>query len=74
MNQYGPMTTPYGPDAPMIPGFKEALQQMKVGDQVIVWIPSELAYGSRGAGGVIPPNTDLIFRMEMLDIAQSQEE
>lgn len=74
MNQYGPMTTTYGPDAPMIPGFKEALQQMQVGDEIVVWIPSELAYGQRGAGGVIPPNTDLIFRMEMLDMPEAQEE
>lgn len=76
MNQYGPMTTTYGPDAPMISGFKEALQQMQVGDKVVVWIPSELAYGSRGAGGVIPPNTGLVFKMEMLDMpeAQTQDE
>ncbi len=74
MNQYGPMTTTYGPDAPMIPGFKEALQQMQVGDKIVVWIPSELAYGQRGAGGIIPPNTDLIFKMEMVDMPETQEE
>ena len=67
-NGYGPMATKYGPDAPMIPGFKEGLQQMQVGDKAVLFIPSHLAYGERGAGGVIPPNTDLIFKLEMVDI------
>lgn len=70
---YGPMPTVYGPDAPMIPGFKEGIQQMKVGDEVVIWIPSHLAYGERGAGGVIPPNTDLIFKLEMVGMADSAE-
>ncbi|AVR45929.1 peptidylprolyl isomerase [Christiangramia fulva] len=74
MNQYGPMTVNYGPDAPMIPGFKEALQQMKIGDKAVVWIPSELGYGQRGAGGIIPPNTDLVFRLEMLGTADSDSQ
>lgn len=70
---YGPMATVYGPDAPMIPGFKEGIQQMKVGDEVVIWIPSHLAYGERGAGGVIPPNSDLIFKLEMVGMADSAE-
>ena len=67
---YVPMEMPYGPDAKVIPGFKEGLQQMKVGDKVVLYIPSHLAYGERGAGGVIPPNTDLIFQIEMLGIKE----
>ncbi|MFD1095486.1 peptidylprolyl isomerase [Salegentibacter chungangensis] len=69
-NGYGPMTTKFGPDAPMIPGFKEGIQQMQVGDKAVLFIPSHLGYGERGAGGVIPPNTDLIFEVEMTGIQE----
>ena len=51
----------------MIPGFIEGLDNMGFGDKAIVFIPSNLAYGERGAGGVIPPNTMLIFELEMLE-------
>lgn len=64
-----PMVVAYGPDAPMIPGFKEGMQQMKIGDKALLYIPSHLGYGERGAGGgVIPPNTDLVFRVELVGI------
>lgn len=68
------MPMQYGPDAPMIPGFKEGLQQMQVGDKAVIWIPSHLGYGERGAGGVIPPNTDLVFRLEITGMAESESE
>ncbi len=64
---YAPMPMPYSPDAQMIPGFKEGAQQMKVGDKAVLFIPAHLAYGERGAGP-IPPNTDLIFELEIVDI------
>jgi cyclophilin family peptidyl-prolyl cis-trans isomerase len=51
----------------MIPGFIEGLENMAFGDKAVVFIPSNLAYGERGAGGVIPPNTMLIFELEMLE-------
>jgi len=51
----------------MIPGFIEGLDNMGFGDKAIVFIPANLAYGERGAGGVIPPNTMLIFELEMLE-------
>jgi FKBP-type peptidyl-prolyl cis-trans isomerase len=41
---------------------------MKVGDKWQLFIPSELAYGESGAGGVIPPHATLIFEIELLDI------
>ncbi|MFO7718914.1 MAG: peptidylprolyl isomerase [Gillisia sp.] len=67
---YNPMLIPYGPDAEVIPGFKEGLQQMKVGDKAIIYIPSHLAYGERGAGNVIPPNTDLIFELHIVGLQE----
>lgn len=51
----------------MIPGFIEGLENMSFGDKAVVFIPSNLAYGERGAGSVIPPNTTLIFELEMLE-------
>ncbi len=69
---YGPMPMVYGPDAPMIPGFKEGIQQMSIGDEAVIWIPSHLGYGERGAGGVIPPNTDLIFRIKLTGMANAK--
>ena len=51
----------------MIPGFIEGLENMSFGDKAVVFIPSNLAYGERGANGVIPPNTMLIFELEMLE-------
>ncbi len=64
---YAPMPMPYSPDAQMIPGFREGAQQMKVGDKTILYIPAHLGYGERGAGP-IPPNTDLIFELEIVNI------
>ena len=52
----------------VIPGWTEILQLMPVSSKWRVVIPSELAYGSRGAGDVIRPNMTLIFEIELLDI------
>ncbi len=52
----------------VIPGFKEALQLMPVGSKWEIYIPSNLAYGERGAGNVIGPNATLIFEVELVSI------
>ncbi|MGG7036558.1 MAG: peptidylprolyl isomerase [Flavobacterium sp.] len=51
----------------MIPGFVEGINQMKIGEKAVFFIPSNLGYGEQGAGGVIPPNADLIFEVEVKD-------
>jgi FKBP-type peptidyl-prolyl cis-trans isomerase FklB len=53
----------------VIAGWTEALQLMPVGSKWRLFIPSELGYGSRGAGGSIPPNAVLIFDVELLGIS-----
>ena len=52
----------------VIPGWVEALQLMPVGSKWRLFIPSNLAYGERGAGEAIEPNSTLIFDVELLDI------
>jgi FKBP-type peptidyl-prolyl cis-trans isomerase FklB len=52
----------------VIPGFKEILQMMPVGSKWQIFVPSSLAYGERGAGGVIGPNATLIFEIELVSI------
>ena len=52
----------------LIPGWVEALQLMQVGDKWMLYIPSDLAYGERGAGGAIGPNQTLIFEIELLGV------
>jgi cyclophilin family peptidyl-prolyl cis-trans isomerase len=51
----------------MIPGFLEGINLLSFGDKAVIFIPSNLAYGESGAGGVIPPNTNLIFELEIFE-------
>ena len=55
----------------VIPGFREVLQLMPVGSKWQVFVPSNLAYGERGAGGVIGPNATLIFEVELVSIQET---
>ena len=52
----------------VIPGWTEGIQLMNVGSTYLIYIPSSLAYGERGAGQIIPPFSTLIFSIELLGI------
>jgi len=52
----------------VIPGWDEGIGLMKVGSKYTLIIPSELGYGKRGAGGVIPPNATLVFETELVSV------
>ncbi len=66
-NGYMPFPFQYGKKDGLIPGFLEGLNNMNLNDKAILFIPSELAYGARGAGKVIPPNSNITFQLEMLE-------
>ena len=52
----------------VIAGWTEALQLMKEGDKWRLFIPSDMAYGARGAGNSIPPHATLIFDVELIEV------
>ena len=52
----------------VIPGWVEALQLMPEGSKWKLYIPSELGYGARGAGEMIPPHSTLVFEVELLEV------
>lgn len=63
-----PITFPLGTGR-VIKGWDQGILGMCIGEKRKLTIPLELGYGSRGAGGVIPPNADLVFTVELVDIA-----
>jgi peptidylprolyl isomerase len=56
----------------VIPGWTEGLQKMQPGDEFMFFIPAKMGYGERGAGGRIPPNADLMFRVELLAVHKAR--
>lgn len=69
---YTPIPFKAGTKSGMIPGFIEGVEQMNIGDKIILFIPSHLGYGERGAGNVIPPNSNIIFEIKMLETAPAK--
>ena len=66
---YKPFPMIYNETAQLVPGFREAMLNMNVGDKAHVFIPSYLGYGANGMGP-IPPNTNLVFDLEITGIAE----
>lgn len=66
-NQKAPL-----PVAQVVPGFSEGLKLMQKGGKYRLWIKPELGYGDRDTGGAIPPNSLLIFDVELLDFIPAQ--
>lgn len=66
-NGYQPFPFQAGRKDGLIPGFLEGIEKMNLGDKAILFIPSNLGYGAQGAGGVIPPNSNLVFELEISD-------
>lgn len=66
-NGYNPFPFQAGKKDGLIPGFLEGINNLSFGDKAVIFIPSKLGYGERGAGGVIPPNANIIFEVEIFE-------
>jgi len=66
-NGYQPFPFQIGNKGGLIPGFLEGVNLMSFGDKATLFIPSNLAYGEKGAGNVIPPSSNIIFEVELLE-------
>lgn len=66
-NGYQPFPFQYGNKGGLIPGFLEGINNMNFNDKAIFFIPANLGYGEKGAGNVIPPNSNIIFEVEILE-------
>ncbi|MBP6183193.1 FKBP-type peptidyl-prolyl cis-trans isomerase, partial [Flavobacterium sp.] len=65
---YQPIAFQVGQKDGLIPGFIEGIEQLSFGDKATIFIPSKLGYGEAGAGGLIPPNANIIFEIELLEV------
>jgi peptidyl-prolyl cis-trans isomerase A (cyclophilin A) len=66
-NGYLPFPFEAGKKDGLIPGFIEGISDMSFGEKKVLFIPAALGYGARGAGNVIPPNSNIIFEVEILE-------
>ncbi|WP_395065858.1 peptidylprolyl isomerase [Flavobacterium sp.] len=66
-NGYSPIPFTIGSKGAMIPGFEEGLTKMNIGDKAVLFIPSNLGYGENGVSNVIPPNSNIIFEVEIIE-------
>ncbi|HEX8562229.1 MAG TPA: peptidylprolyl isomerase [Flavobacterium sp.] len=66
-NGYQPFPFTAGRRDGLIPGFIEAIDAMSFGDKLVAFIPANLGYGAQGAGNVIPPNSNIIFEIEIFE-------
>ncbi|MEH6656309.1 FKBP-type peptidyl-prolyl cis-trans isomerase [Leeuwenhoekiella marinoflava] len=69
---YGPFEISYSPEARIIAGFKEGVLQLNYGDKATLFIPYYIECGEQGYR-VIPPRTNLIFEVELLDNRKSKK-
>jgi cyclophilin family peptidyl-prolyl cis-trans isomerase len=66
-NGYNPFPFQAGKKDGLIPGFLEGISNLSFGDKAVLFIPAALGYGERGAGNVIPPNSNIIFEVELFE-------
>ena len=57
--------------ADLVPAWQQALPLMRPGDEWVLYVPPKLGYGETGAGGVIPPNTALVFKIKLIGVLSS---
>jgi peptidyl-prolyl cis-trans isomerase A (cyclophilin A) len=72
-NGYSPFPFQAGKKDGLIPGFLEGIGNLSFGDKAVLFIPSALGYGERGAGNVIPPNSNIIFEVELFEKVPTNE-
>ena len=65
---YQAFAMPYNESATLVPGFREAMLNMNIGDKARIFVPSYLGYGASGRGPV-PPNANLIFDIEIVSLS-----
>ena len=70
---YNPFSMVYSTEATLVPGFREGMLNMNYGDRAMLFVPAHLGYGEQGNKG-IPPNTDLIFEIEIVDQRENLED
>lgn len=66
-NRYSPLACKLGADDPLIPGFKEGLKLLSIGDKATLFLPYYLGYGEAGRGNQVPPKSNLIFEVEIIE-------